>query len=279
MPSFYKSVNPGDAFQPLAARENALTALLAQFAPSGAPATGKAFPNALRLPIFNPSGEEIEAGCPVEVDMDKEVQEDGLLPVKPAEDGAKFFLVTASKLGENDIGSGIAMGVAEAQLSERASEAKPFVTPKGGKFAAAESGLARVIYSSSGGRAVILLGVGDAGYTGSFPVTQDEAGKLKVGGGYLNRNGFLFNYLSGSSEPIEPKTGTLCVTSKPTDKEGNWSEPKFEFATPGPTAFPLAEIKVEKGGGKEQQNLVMIRQFPVAVAIILYSIVCPIAEL
>ena len=112
-------------------------------------------------------------------------------------------------------------------------------------------------------------GGGEGGVTfPCFQVSADDAGRLKVTGGWLNRNGEML--LVKSAEGIDPQTGYLCLCTEP-DSRGQWSEPEFKITEPAPAAYPVAEIKVENGS-------VSIVQYPVAVAMILLVKQCPIAE-
>lgn len=112
-------------------------------------------------------------------------------------------------------------------------------------------------------------GGGEGGVTfPCFQVSADDAGRLKVTGGWLNRNGEML--LVKSAEGIDPKTGYLCLCTEP-DSRGQWSEPEFKITEPAPAAYPVAEIKVENSS-------VSIVQYPVAVAMILLVKQCPIAE-
>lgn len=111
-------------------------------------------------------------------------------------------------------------------------------------------------------------GGGDGVTFPCFQVSVDDAGRLKVSGGWLNRNGEMVRV--DEQKGIDPKTGYLCICTKPDDK-GAWSTPEFQVTAPAPEAYPVAEIKVENSS-------VSIVQYPVAVAMILLVKQCPIAE-
>ncbi len=125
--------------------------------------------------------------------------------------------------------------------------------------------------SGTGARLHIDLPANDTGgtYDGPFAVTLKE-NKLNVSAGWLNCNG-TFNEMA-AVEKIEPKTGYLCLHTD-LDEKGEWITPEFKITAPAADAFPVAEIKVD-----EKTKAVLIRQFPVTVAVIMLTKQCPLAE-
>ena len=112
---------------------------------------------------------------------------------------------------------------------------------------------------------------GGGGGSVTFPcfcASVNDKNKLDITGGWLNRNGEMV--WIKPAEGINPKTGYLCLCTKPDDK-GAWSTPEFQVTAPAPEAYPVAEIKIEGGS-------VSIVQYPVAVAVIILVKRCPIAE-
>lgn len=98
---------------------------------------------------------------------------------------------------------------------------------------------------------------------GLFRVTVVD-GKLDVTGGFLLRNGEMLAVPAKTG--ITATTGYLCVASTVDDR--GWSDPELKIATPAPDAFPVAEIKVSG-------SAVTVIQFPVAVAVIMLTKLCP----
>ncbi|NMD86305.1 hypothetical protein HF882_06870 [Victivallis vadensis] len=274
--AFYQPVTPGDAVSHSARRENDISALLNRFGGISAVNAKPGAADAFRLAVYNSTSEEIPAGTALEIDPEKKISGDAL-PVKPANRPAAFYLVTAEKTPPNRITSAVLMGVVTVRLAAALPAGTQYVAPDGtGKFNRAAGGCARVL-AASDAAAIVLLGGSAAGYTGSFAVTQDAEGLLKVGPGWLNRNGIKYDYITMAGGGIKPKNGYLCITSRPIDKKGEWSDPECEILdNPSQLAFPLAQITVEETSGRKT---VAIRQFPVTVATILYSVRCPIAEL
>ncbi len=112
-----------------------------------------------------------------------------------------------------------------------------------------------------------------------FAVTVNDDGLLDVSPGYLNRNGIYFG-LVAEKKDIEPEDGVLCLCSVP-DEDGVWSEPEYKICTPGPSAYPIAAIKVEETESEEGGEpivTVTVTQYQVTVAAILLTKLCPLAE-
>lgn len=104
----------------------------------------------------------------------------------------------------------------------------------------------------------------------SFPCFQVAAigSVLSVSAGWLSRNGEFLKVPEKTG--IEAKAGILCLYSIP-DAKGVWSEPEFRISEPAACAYPIAEIKVDG-------TAVAVTQYPVVVAVILFTKKCPIAE-
>ena len=279
--AFYQPVKPGAVVHHSARRENDISAMLNQFNGFSANTTRAGTASAFRIAVYNSTQSVIPAGYAVEIAPAASSSAEAL-PVKIATGISDFYAVATENMQPADISSAVVMGVVAVVLAKRLPDGCRFVAPDGGKFAEAAGSRAQVI-SSQETEAVILLGGSAGGYTGNFEVTLDSAGKLRVGPGWLNRNGFLFGWVEQSETGgIAPKTGVLCITSRPVDKKGNWSDPVCEIRdAPNQLSYPIAEITVEETTGADGKTRrdVRIRQFPVTVATILYSVRCPLAEL
>lgn len=276
---FFQPVKPGEPVTHSARRENAISSMLNTFSDLSAcgakPGAGTAF----RIAVCNQTETEIPAGCAVERIPDAEAVGDAL-PVRVAT-GTTDFFIASETMSPGACSSAVVMGVVSVTLANPLPDDCRFVEPDGtGNFIGANDGIVRVI-SATDSTAIVLLCGPDNAYTGNFAVTLDAAGKLRVGPGWLNRNGIFYGYVEQSAAGIEPKNGILCITSRPVDKKGNWSDPVCEIREhPDQMAFPLAEITVQEVEEETKtRELVKIRQFPVTVATILYAARCPIAEL
>lgn len=278
---FFQPVKPGEPVTHSARRENAISSMLNTFSDLSAcgakPGAGTAF----RIAVCNQTETEIPAGCAVECIPGAAAVGDAL-PVRIAT-GMTDFFIASETMSPGACSGAVVMGVVSVTLANPLPDDCKFVVPDeagSGKFIAASSGPARVI-SATDSTAMILIG-GSGCYSGNFAVTLDAAGKLRVGPGWLNRNGIFYGYVEQSSGGITPKTGILCITSRPVDKRGNWSDPVCEILdSPNQLAYPLAEITVAETAGTDgkMRKSIGIRQFPVTVATILYAARCPIAEL
>ena len=114
-------------------------------------------------------------------------------------------------------------------------------------------------------------GTGSGGIFGGAFTVIVAGEKLSVGRGWVNRNGLDLLEYSGGEIPLG--AGYVCICSEPVDKAGNWSVPKAMLKSqPNPCAFPVARITITDDG-------VNLEQYPVAVAHIIYSGICPIADL
>ena len=105
-----------------------------------------------------------------------------------------------------------------------------------------------------------------AEYYGSFK-TELEEGLLKVGDGYLLRNGELLKVFG--REKISPHQGWLCVVSEISGEE--FTEPEIQFTEIKNTAFPVAYIHRQDDGSW------LVMQMPVAVAVIIAAKPCAIS--
>lgn len=112
---------------------------------------------------------------------------------------------------------------------------------------------------------------GSAGsMSGLFRVSLDD-NQLVVGPGFVNRNGLDFQLFNGGSIPAA--NGYLCICSEPDDKSGHWTDIALEIRElPTQCAYPIAKITSDNNG-------VAIEQYPVTVAVLVYSVFCPLAEL
>jgi len=105
---------------------------------------------------------------------------------------------------------------------------------------------------------------------GAFIVTL-LGDKLHIGSGWINRNGLDLLEYPGGEIPLG--VGYVCICSEPVDKAGNWSVPTARIKTkPNPCAVPVAEVTADFDGAS-------IKQYPVGIAHIVYSGICPIADL
>lgn len=106
----------------------------------------------------------------------------------------------------------------------------------------------------------------DGGLLSNFQVKFDEEKKkLTVGAGFINCNGFCKRF---DGAEIVPENGLLCLTA---EKDGTDWKHGVKFADFDGYNFPLAEIKVE-------DTDVLIKQYPVAVAVFTISKVCPLTR-
>ena len=105
-----------------------------------------------------------------------------------------------------------------------------------------------------------------AEYYGSFR-TELQDGLLKVGNGFLLRNG-EFLEVSGR-EQITPQQGWLCVVSEISGED--FTEPEIRFSQVKNTAYPIAEIIRQDDGSW------LVKQMPVSVAVIMAAKPCAVS--
>ena len=105
-----------------------------------------------------------------------------------------------------------------------------------------------------------------AEYYGSFR-TELQDGLLKVGDGYLLRNG-EFLKVTGR-EKISPQQGWLCVVSEISGED--FTEPEIKFSKASNTAFPVAYIHRQEDGSW------LVMQMPVSVAVIMAAKPCAVS--
>lgn len=103
-------------------------------------------------------------------------------------------------------------------------------------------------------------------YYGSFR-TELQDGLLKVGDGYLLRNG-EFLKVTGR-EKITPQQGWLCVVSEISGED--FTEPEIKFSEASNTAFPVAYIHRQEDGSW------LVMQMPVSVAVIMAAKPCALS--
>lgn len=106
-------------------------------------------------------------------------------------------------------------------------------------------------------------GLDSAEYYGSFKAELSD-GLLKVGDGYLLRNGELLK-VSGR-EKITPQQGWLCVVSEISGED--FTEPEIKFSEVKNTAYPVAYLH------RQDDGRWLVMQMPVAVAVIIAAKPC-----
>lgn len=192
------------------------------------------------------------------------------------EDANQIFAILADPLDKDTTGRAVIAGITPAKVniqSENHQYAEPDIV-ESGKLKSTQSGIARIIYQSAkSGEAWCLLWLGgnnnSRGYNGSFAVTIKD-NKLCVSSGFLNCNGHKYQIVPETKD-IPPKSGELCVCSKP-DAKGGWTKPEIKITEPGFFAYPIAEITVKN-------NIVAIRQYPVTVAVLMGSKFCSLMSI
>ena len=263
--AFHKNYHVGDVYKHTSARENDISMALNRlngFRLGGLSASSSVV---VRVSCYNSTSEKITAGSAVMFSEDADLCSDAI-PIEKCSDDSKPFAVLENTLESNKIGNAIVAGATTVNVS---GEELDYVAPNistPGSFKYSDTGTARVLFVSDG-KAIILLGgsSGETSYNGPFAVDLDDDGTLKVSSGYLNRNGEFLTIAAATG--IAPSSGILCLCS--TIEDGAWTTPSFSIATPAADAYPIAGISVDDSD-------VSIKQYPVSVAVILLTKVCPL---
>lgn len=187
-----------------------------------------------------------------------------------------LFAILADPVNQNESGRGVIAGTipGKVKISDESHQYAELDLETPGQLRSCAFGPARIIWKGEKtGQTWCLLwldgGSGTIGYNGPFAVSIKD-GKLSVSAGFLNCNGS--NYQSvPATDGIPPISGYLCVCCSPNLK-GGWTKPEVKIAQPGFEAYPVAEITVKDGA-------ISIRQYPVAVAVVMVSKPCPLARL
>ncbi len=277
----YKNISSGDNIDFSARRQNDLSALLNKFADEG----GGVSPteNSVTLSVY--SQDDIPAYAPVMLNGNalhsetKDLQQ-MLFEVSVAkEDEDKPWGILNDRLvGKQNFVSATFAGATLANVKVSSSD-DTFVKLEGNNLVTTNEGEVKILWKEPSKAkdclALILLGGGSggSGYTGNFAVTWEGGDQLNISSGYLNCNGFIYKSIGAQS--INLDSGTLCIQSRPATGK-DWTEPAYVFTSPSKTAFPIAEISIDKNDAGEKK--VTIRQFPVVVAFLLYSTRCRLAD-
>jgi len=257
--AFHPLVKPGDPFKPIAALSNDVRRLINGIQNFSAGKSDVQYFGPVRIHVWNSGSETIRAGTFVVPDSAGTFNA-GLVPVTTGESSTLKVWYAASEMKPGDAGECVVRGPLTVKAEGKGEYAMPAIN---GNYVTLGSTGFPVLYAA-GGQALIHLTEIYDGYEGSFPVTLEDS-KLKVGAGYLSRNGRI-ELIQGISG-IVPQTGILCVTSKISGDA--WTKPEFGFAAVDSTSYPLAEITVK-------DDLIDIRQLPVSVAVILETKPCPL---
>ena len=258
--ALYPLVKPGDPFKPSAALSNDVRQLINGIQNFSAGKSGAQYFGPVRIHVWNSGSETIRAGTFVVPDSAGTFNA-GLVPVTTGESSTLKVWYADSEMKPGDAGECVVRGPLTVKAEGKGDCAMPVIN---GDYVTLGSTGFPVLFAADGQALIHLTEIYD-GYEGSFPVTMEDS-KLKVGSGYLSRNGRI-ELIPGTASGIVPQTGILCITSK---ISGNaWTKPEFGFSAVDSTSYPLAEITV-------RDDLVDIRQLPVSVAVILETKPCPL---
>ncbi len=266
----FPEVTVKDKFEPNARLSNAVRNMVNSADGFKAGAQKRTNTNVIRVACYNATTSTITSGTAVM--FGETAIADDVYPIKPYDGTADaLWGVLSTTIEAQGCGSAVVMGC----VTVNASGSGDYVTANAdGTFVRGDEGVP-IIYAS-GSSCLILLGGGSSGsgYSGNFAVTWEGGDKLNISSGYLNCNGF--EYKSISATTISLASGTLCLCTEPTySSNGTWTTPTFNFTTPSACAYPIAEVTSNSSNG---ETTVTIKQFPVTVAVILYSTLCPLAS-
>lgn len=258
--AYFPDVSPGDPFRPDAKLSNALRRMVNA---RNRNAAGKQLPaTGITIVVWNASETEIEALSAVNFPEEKSFTGDAV-PAVPLTDDSKPWGVVLGNIPKGQIGNCMVSGPVAVEYSGTGKRAKPSAaSPR--IFGLGADGV-KVLYAGVG-KAVINLG-DENGFVwnGPYALSYDaETKKIKIGAGYLRRNG---DFVTVSETEIEPATGIICVTSELKDEE--WSAPEIVIAVPDATHYPIGKCTV-KG------ESVTLDSYHVTVAVILETGPCPL---
>ena len=261
--AFYPSVKPGDPFRPNAALSNDVRKLINGLSCFSAGSLVNQYFGSVRVHVYNSGTEKIRTGTFVVPDSEADFKED-VIPVTLGESNSLNVWYSMSDMEKNSVGECIVRGSLIVTAEGKGDYAMPVINSNRVKLGS--EGFP--VLFASGSKALINLSDINYGYQGSFPVTLTEDGKIKVGPGYLSRNGqiSLVPEVSG----IDPKSGILCVSSKISGDQ--WTTPTIGFSEVNSTSYPIAVVEVL------EDNTVDIVQYPVSVAVILETKPCPLIK-
>jgi len=266
--AFHPLVKPGDPFKPNAALSNDVRRLINGIQSFSAGKSDAQYFGPVRIHCWNSGSSTIQPGvfcCP-----DPSAQfHDSIVPVTIDDTSSGSVWIAVSQIEPGKVGECSVRGIFCVPV-DNASSSGFFAGPVVGSDSVrldSVSGFPILLLAPDKSKALIELSSIQQQYQGSFPVTLNDDQSLKVGPGYLSRNGKI-ELLSGKDN-IQPQSGILCVTSKISGD--SWTTPTFSFTKVENTSYPIAEITVY---GDE----VSIRQFPVSVAVILETQTCPLIK-
>lgn len=267
---YYGDITVGDVVDHSARRENDISAALNAFGKTGDPKLTAKGANYNRIPVCNLGSIDLTAGTPVRL-TGKADDTGSIFDVEQASDASRPYGILLGDLPKGGTSSTLIDGVVliDVVLKNKNHE---YADPGSAGMESASTGQCRILWRSAetgNARCVVLLSPGGNNHTGPFAVSIKD-GKLSVSAGFLNCNGS--NYQSvPATDGIPPSSGYLCVCCSPNLK-GGWTKPEVKIAQPGFEAYPVAEITVKDGA-------ISIRQYPVAVAVVMVSKPCPLARL
>ena len=263
--AIHKNYHKGDVYQHTAARENDISMMLNQMPGLRIGSMPSSHSGLVRVACYNSTSKKIVAGSAVMFSTGKPFCGNAV-PIEIHSDNEKPFAVLENTLESDKIGNAIVAGSATVTVTGNALD---YVIPDPstpGSFKYSDNGTARVLLATPEKTLVLLGAPGQATSHGSFVVKLENA-MLTVSAGYLNRNGEFLSIPAKSG--LTPAPGILCLCS--TIKDGSWTVPDLRIAEPAADAYPIAEISVV-------ENNISIRQFPVAVAVILLTKHCPLTK-
>lgn len=236
--AFFPDVSRGDPFQPNALLSNNLRHIVNLL--NGCQNGGQlgSVSGIVKINVY--CTEALAAGTAVNFAESGELCGDAV-PCEKLKDSEKPWGVIVRDLEAEEIGSCIISGPARVSISGSSGDyAKP-VQSDPVTFQRGATG-AQILFVS-GDKAVLNLGAAtQENYTGPFALSYDaETKKLKVAGGYLNRNG---EFAEVPETELDPATGEVCVCTD-LDDDGYWSEPEIRITQPTRFAYPVGSCKVD----------------------------------
>lgn len=240
--AFYKNYTPGEVFEHTAARENDISQLLNQTQGIGGGRIAGKPPGTVRLKCYNSSDSSMSAGSAVEFDSDEPLCDD-CVPVKAIADANNPWGVLEFDLAAGQFGNVIISGPATVFASGTVADYVSPNTADPDVFQFASSGAARVLYSTTligeVKKCVILLGGGDAGYSGPLKlvaIVDSDAGtaQAKLVYGANPAESFCGYYMHGGETAPIP-----VVTSENLVSGTNLIYLKLTVQTDGTLAYAL----------------------------------------
>lgn len=269
--AFYPSVHPGDPFKPNAALSNDVRRLINGHNAFSAGSAQSDYFGPVRIHCWNSGSRPIQPGIFCSLDSAAPFH-DSIVPVTIDDTSSSYtILIAVSQIEPGQVGECSVRGIFCVPVADTAGSGKFAAPVIGSDFVRMDyiSGFPVLLLAPDKSKALIeLSSIMPQQYRGSFPVTINDDQTLKVGSGYLSRNGKI-SLVSGADR-IQPQSGTLCVTSKISGD--SWTTPTFGFAKVDSTSYPIAQISVISN------DSIDIRQFPISVAVILETQTCPLIK-